>query len=145
MAVSCPYLSCGNYGQQRATIESMRRTGSGILFVGLGLLSGCGSSTGASNDSGILTGGIYLCGGFSDHGCPGAVVAGVAAKPISGTVVVSSSGRTVTTVDVKDGQNYHIRLQPGTYTVSIGSLPVGVRAVIKAGRTTTTNVVDNIP
>ena len=67
--------------------EPMRRLGSAILIVGLGLLGGCNNSTGASNDSGILTGGIYLCGGFSDHGCPGVVVAGISAKPIPGTVV----------------------------------------------------------
>jgi hypothetical protein len=123
----------------------MRRIGSGILIVGLGLLGGCSSSTGASNGSGILTGGIYLCGGFSDHGCPGVVVAGIPAKSNPGTVVVSSSGHTVATASVADGQNYRIRLPPGTYTVSSGSVPNSVRAVISAGRTTTANLVNNVP
>jgi len=125
--------------------EPMRRLGSAILIVGLGLLGGCNNSTGASNDSGILTGGIYLCGGFSDHGCPGVVVAGISAKPISGTVVVSSSGHTVATASVADGQHFHIRLQPGTYRVSSGSARDSDSAVIKAGKTTTANVVNNVP
>jgi len=123
----------------------MRRIGLCILIVGLSVLGGCSSSTGASKGSGILTGGIYLCGGFSDQGCPGVVVAGIRAKPNPGTVVVSSSGRIVASVSVTDGQSYRIRLQPGIYAVSTGSVPNSVRAEIKTGKTTTANLVNSVP
>jgi len=95
--------------------------------------------------SGILTGGISICGGFSDRGCPGVVVGGKPAKPISGTVVVMFAGHGVITAHVRDGGSYRLSLQPGTYTVSTGSLASSVRAVVAADKTTTANVVNQIP
>ena len=94
---------------------------------------------------GEVTGGIYICGGFSDHGCPGVVSAGQLARPISGTVVVSASGRTVTRIHVRDGQNYFVGLPAGTYAVSAGSQFPAVRVVIAAGKTITANLVEQIP
>jgi len=120
-----------------------------MVIIGLAVLAGCSSSTEAPKDSGIVTEGIYNCGGISDRGCPGVLAAGMPSKPISGTVVVSTSGHTVARAHVRDGESYRLSLQPGTYTVSTGSLASTVRAVVAAGRTTTADVVvvvvDQIP
>ena len=112
------------------------------MMAGLTFLAGCSAPTAALGD---VTGGIYICGGFSDHGCPGVVSAGQLARPISGTVVVSSSGRTVTRIHVRDGQNYFVGLPAGTYAVSAGSQFPAVLVGIEAGKTTTVNLVEQIP
>ena len=122
----------------------MWRIRAASLIIGLPFLAGCTSSTTAQTVSGVLTGGIYICGGVTARGCPGVITAGVPARPIPGTVVVSLSGHTVATARLRDGESYRFSLRPGNYTVSAKSLGSGVRAVVKAGRTTTANVVEQI-
>jgi hypothetical protein len=141
-------LGVGMY-EQLLTVSSVgpfaRRSGPAILICGLSLLAGCSSSTATARACGILTGGIYNCGGPSDSGCPGVIVSGKAAKPISGTIVVSIAGHSVATAHLGYGESYRIILQPGTYTVSSGGSASRVRAAVVAGKTTTANVVNQIP
>jgi len=111
-------------------------------MAGLTLLAGCSAPTAALGE---LTGGIYICGGISDRGCPGVTTNGELARPVSGTVVVSASGHTVARVQVREGETYRVGLQPGTYTVSAGSQVPKVRVLFEAGKTTTVNLVDQIP
>lgn len=111
-------------------------------MAGLAFLASCSTPSAALGE---LTGGIYICGGASNHGCPGAVSNGQAARPISGTVIVSASGSTVATIRVREGQKYQVGLPSGTYTVSAGSRFPTIRVVVKAGTTTTDNLVDQIP
>ena len=113
-----------------------------ILTAGLTLFAGCSTPSAALGE---LTGGIYRCGGASDHGCPGAVTNGQSAQPIPGTVIVSASDRTVATIEVQEGQRYHVGLPSGTYTISAGSPFPTIQVVVKAGSTTTANLVDQIP
>lgn len=121
----------------------MRWIRSFSLIAGLAFLAGCSATP--SIALGELTGGIYICGGVSDHGCPGVITNGEPAQPVPGTVIVSASGRTVAKMQISDGQSYRVGLPPGTYTVSAGSHFPVVRAVVKASNTTTANLVEQIP
>jgi hypothetical protein len=121
------------------SVQSIRSVG---IVAALAILAGCSAPTTASGE---LTGGIYICGGFSNHGCPGVITDGERARPVPGTVIVSASGRTVAKIRVRGEQSYRLGLRPGTYTVSAGSHSPEVRAVVKAGNMTTANVVEQIP
>jgi hypothetical protein len=136
-------VGCGGYGRPLCDDVSVRWIKSSCLIAGLAFLAGC--SAAPSTSLGELTGGVYICGGVSDHGCPGVIINGGPARPISGTVIVSESGRSVAKMQLNNGQSYRFALPPGTYTVSAGSHFPEVRAAVKASNTTTANLVEQIP
>ena len=132
------------HGPRPCDDEHVRRIVTVTLIVGFTLLAGCSAWT-APTTTGVLTGGIYNCGGFSDSGCPGGSNKAVPARTIPGTVVVSLAGHRVASVRLREGERYRFSLRPGAYTVSAG-LPVSsVRAVVAANKTTTANMVNQIP